>query len=68
MAERCHCGREWVTAVKEEVVKPLEKQFQSCIYSCVRTKRDGMGSMHLKINRVNLYVKGTGRRLQMSSH
>lgn len=27
-AERCHCGREWVTAVKEEVVKPLEKQFQ----------------------------------------
>lgn len=28
MAERCHCGHEWVTAAKEEVGKGLEKQFQ----------------------------------------
>lgn len=44
VAERCHCGHEGVTVVKEEVVKLLEKQFQGLysIYPCVRAKWDGV--------------------------
>lgn len=58
MAERCHCGHEWVTAAKEEVGKGLETVPGVALYPCVRAKRDSPSPVHLRIKRVNLYVKG----------
>lgn len=34
-----------------------------CIYPCVRDKWDGTSPEHLRVLRVNIYVKGISRRL-----
>lgn len=56
MAERCRCGHEGVTVLKEEVVKPLENSSKGCIYSCVRAKWDGTSSGYFGVN-----LKVTGK-------